>query len=101
MPTEYNAVLYDGFYYAVMDHTAKTTTEGNGCQTEYIGLPSGWDFVPYSAAVCTNVVWSGSTDAFAWGTTWLLFNQSWGCNTKMNQTLQSEEYVRLYTDGNA
>ena len=49
------AVGYGDYCFASMDKKPATTTTIT-CQDSYIAMPHGWELVPYSADVLTNVV---------------------------------------------
>ena len=49
------AVGYGDYCFASMDKKPATTGSGQ-CQSSYIAMPHGWELVPYSADVLTNVV---------------------------------------------
>ena len=69
--TNYQA--YDGYRYAVMTDTPKSTTSAT-CQDSYIAMPAGWSLVPYSADIVSNVVTDPSTNSYQWGTHCLVFS---------------------------
>ena len=91
------------YVYAVMDHCARDNGYGecsSNCQSSYIALPSGWELVPYSADLVTNVVRRSPTEtsAYGWGTHCLVFSNGESYYTNSGIACGSGQ---LLTSGNS
>ena len=47
--TAVNTISYNGKYYAALDGWSPTDSDTQGCQSQYLPLPSGWSIAPDNA----------------------------------------------------
>ena len=66
-----DVINYMGKQYATLDAWNPTDTQTQGCQTDYLPLPSGWRLAPISMDSVTVIQVIGK---FAWGTTLLVLD---------------------------
>lgn len=77
------SVIFETREYAALDGISPTET-GMGMQSEFLGLPDGWEFAPTDPAVVSEVI-----RIFPWGTDWLVCGDGRCHNTSLHRTFGS------------